>query len=119
MSDEQLHELKEAEIPVHDEEETVETEGKNWTEEFTVASKDVMATVKKLAHEVTVRRLVVKNEKMRLHLEIPLAIGVVGIAWLPVYSAIALIAALVTDCTILVERREKAEPEETAETAVA
>jgi hypothetical protein len=109
MSD--IQELKEtavadAEIPVHEEHEA-EAEGKNWTEEFTVASEELFGTVKKLLREVTVRRLVVKNEKMRIHLEIPLAIGVVGIAWLPVYSAIALIAALVTDCTILVERREE------------
>jgi hypothetical protein len=57
--------------------------------------------------EVTVRRLVIRNEKMNLNLEIPLVLGVTGIALLPVYSAVALIAALVTDCTILVERHEK------------
>lgn len=109
MSDE--HEWKETavaenDIPVHEEQEPAE--GKTWSEEFVVAGEDLVATVKKLVREVTVRRLVVKNEKMRLHLEIPLALGVVGIAWLPVYSAIALIAALVTDCTILVERNEPA-----------
>lgn len=111
MIDEQ--ELKETavvetDIPVQEEQETAEAEGKAWSEEFIVAGEDLVATVKKLVREVTVRRLVVKNEKMRLHLEIPLALGVVGIAWLPVYSAIALIAALVTDCTILVERNEPA-----------
>lgn len=110
MNDEQ--ELKETavdetEIPVHEEQEA-KSEGASWTEEFTVAGEELFNTVKKLVREVTVRRLVVKNEKMNIHLEIPLAIGVVGIAWLPVYSAVALIAALVTDCTILVERHEPA-----------
>jgi len=38
--------------------------------------------------------------------------GVAGIALLPVYSAVALIAALVTDCTILVERHEPMQEKE-------
>ena len=36
----------------------------------------------------------------------PLAIGVVGALLLPVWAAIGAIAALVTNCTIAVERRE-------------
>ena len=53
------------------------------------------------------RRIIIKNEARRIHFEIPLALGLAGIALLPVYSALALIAALVADCTILVERVEK------------
>jgi hypothetical protein len=37
-------------------------------------------------------------------LEFPIVIGVAGIVLLPYLSALALIAALVTDCTIYVER---------------
>ena len=48
-----------------------------------------------------------KNEAKRINFEFPLALGVVGIALLPVWAAVALIAALVTDCKILVERVEK------------
>ena len=95
-------------IDVEEEATTESTEkGKSWTEEFTVAGEDLMAKVKKLVHETSVRRVVIKNEAKRIHFEIPLAVGVVGIALLPVWSAIALIAALVTDCKILVDRVEK------------
>lgn len=87
--------------------ESAEGKGEGWTEEFTVAGEDLMAKVKQLVHETSVRRIVIKNETKRIHFEIPLAIGVVGIALLPVYSAVALIAALVVDCKILVERVEK------------
>ncbi len=109
--------LNEEEIPVMEEAETTE-EGKSWTEEFVVAGEELVDVVKKLVREATVRRLVVKNEKMNLNLEVPLVMGVAGIAMLPVYSAVALIAALVMDCTILVERREpvsEKEPEMVAE----
>ena len=47
----------------------------------------------------------VDNEGNTL-IEIPLAIGVVGAMLLPVWAAIGAIAALVTNCTIAVERRE-------------
>jgi hypothetical protein len=87
--------------------ESAEKKGKGWTEEFTVAGEDLVAKVKQLVHETSVRRIVIKNEAKRIHFEIPLALGVVGIALLPVYAAVALIAALVVDCKILVERVEK------------
>jgi len=94
---------------VNVEEETTETkQGQHsWTEEFVVAGGELVNVVKQLVHETTVRRLVIKNEAKNVHLEIPLVLGLAGIWLLPVYSALGLIAALVTDCTILVERTEK------------
>jgi hypothetical protein len=60
-------------------------------------------------HEGNIRRIIIKNEEGEKMIEIPLTLGVVGIALLPVWAAIGAIAALVTDCTILVEK--VAEPE--------
>jgi hypothetical protein len=107
---------------IHVEDETVEevekeNEGSAWTEEFKVAGSEVVDFVKKLAHEATVRRIVIKNEKQNIHFEVPLLLGLGGIAFLPVYAALALIALLVTDCSILVTRAEK-EPEPDLEIAV-
>jgi hypothetical protein len=108
MSDEQTvngngHEPENGRI--HVEEEATHQSGQpDWTEEFVVAGEELVGMVKKLVHETNIRRVVVKNEARRIHLEIPLLLGVAGIALLPLYSALALIAALVTDCTILVER---------------
>lgn len=122
MSEEQemkKGELPEVDIPVVEEAEVPEEEvaGKSWTEEFVVAGGELVDMVKKLVREATVRRLVIKNEKLNLNLEVPLVLGVAGIALLPVYSAVALIAALVTECTILVERHEPA-PEKEPEVVV-
>ncbi len=83
---------------IHTEDETV------WTEEVKVAGKDLWETLKGLFHEVNVRRIVIKNEDKRVLLEIPIVLGIAGIALLPWWSAVALIAALATDCSILVER---------------
>ena len=120
MSDEQelKDQVESEEILVVEEFDVPEEEGQSWTEEFVVAGEELVGMVKKLVREAAVRRLVIRNEKMNLNLEVPLVLGVAGIALLPVYSAVALIAALVVDCTILVERHEPApapEPELAAE----
>ncbi|MEM7111581.1 MAG: DUF4342 domain-containing protein [Chloroflexota bacterium] len=100
---------------IHVEEEPTAEETKNngsdWTDEFKVAGEELVNAIKGLFHETNVRRIVVENEERGIHFEIPVIIGVIGIAALPVYAAIAMIAAVVSECTIRVERAEKA-PEE-------
>lgn len=117
MEDKEFEEMDEA---IHVEEEEAHKEGANghdagerWTEEFVVAGEELVDAVKELVHEANVRRIIVKNKEKRILFEIPFVLGLTGIALLPFYSALALIAALVTECTIVVERVEK-EPEATA-----
>ena len=117
MTEEFVDNVEKEEIPVLEEAETMAEDGRSWSEEFVVAGGELVGMVKKLVREATVRRLVIKNEKMNLNLEVPLVLGVTGIALLPAYAAVALIAALVTDCTILVERHEPAPQEKESELA--
>ena len=60
-----------------------------------------------MVHEGNIRRIIIKNEEGKRLIEIPLTLGVVGIALLPVWAAIGAVAALVTDCTIVVEKVEE------------
>jgi hypothetical protein len=66
----------------------------------------VIERAKKLIHEGNVRRLIVKNAEGITLIEVPLTIGVVGAMLVPVWAAIAAIAALVTDATVVIEKRE-------------
>jgi hypothetical protein len=110
-----------SEEKVHVEEESVEeaekesANSKSWTEEFVVAGSDLWNIITKLAHEATVRRIVIKNEKHNIHFEVPMLVGVAGIALLPFYAAVAVIALIVTDCSILVERTAEKTPEQEVE----
>jgi hypothetical protein len=79
-------------------------------EEFTVNGDEVVAKVRELIHEGNIRRLIIKNEEGRTMLEVPLTIGVIGAALLPVFAAIGALAALATRCTIVVERADPAAP---------
>jgi hypothetical protein len=73
-------------------------------EEFSINGDELLAKVRQLVREGNVRRLTIKNESGDTLIVIPLTIGVIGAALLPVFAAIGALAALATRCTIVVER---------------
>jgi hypothetical protein len=81
-------------------------------ERFTVAGSELVAKVKKIAREGNVRRVRLIHKEKTL-LDIPLSVGApvaaVGIIAAPVLAAVAAVAAMVTECTIEVEREEEPE----------
>lgn len=74
-------------------------------EEFRVSGDEVMAKVKEIIKEGNARRIIIKNEKDETLLEIPLTFAVLGAVIAPVLAAVGALAALVTKCTIVVERK--------------
>lgn len=76
------------------------------TEEFKVNGEDLLAKVKALIAEGNVRRITVKNKEGKSVVELPLTLGVVGVALAPVLAAIGAMAALISECSIVVEREE-------------
>ena len=95
------------EIPVEEEiseNSSNKADGSVWWDEFRVTGEDLLEKVKELIHEAGVRRIVVKNKDGRTLVRIPMLMGLTGITLLPTYAALALIAGIVTDCSILVER---------------
>lgn len=76
-------------------------------EEFKVSGEELLAKVKQIVREGNVRRLIIKDKSGKTMIEIPLTAGVVGIVIAPVLAAVGAIAALVTECTILVEKNEE------------
>ncbi len=90
------------------EEEDLAEEAESWTEEFVAAGEDLVNMVKQLVHETAVRRIVIKNEARDIHLSVPLAIGLPGLAYgivmAPFFAALTFVATLMIDCTITVER---------------
>jgi hypothetical protein len=80
------------------------------TEKFTVSGSQLVEKIKQLIHEGNIRRVRLLHED-RTVIEIPLSIGApvaaLGILAAPVLAAIGAFAALVTECTIEVEKIEK------------
>jgi hypothetical protein len=73
-------------------------------EKYRIAGEKLLSKVKELIKEGNVRRITIKNDEDKTLIEIPLTFGVVGAAIFPVWAAVGAIAALVTDCSIEVER---------------
>lgn len=78
----------------------------NKKEEFKVSGEDLLKRVKELINEGNVRRLSIKNKDGRVLVEFPLTIGAVAALLAPALAAVGAIAALLTECTIVVEREE-------------
>lgn len=76
-------------------------------EEFKIDGKDLLAKVKQIIAEGNVRRISIRNKEGKTLIEVPLTVGVVGIVLAPTLAAIGAIAALVTECTLVVEREVK------------
>lgn len=80
--------------------------GKAVKEEIKVSSDDLVGEVKRILHEGDVTRIIVKDDKGKVLLEIPVWAGVVGAVLAPWLAALGVIAAMATRCTITVVRRE-------------
>lgn len=76
------------------------------TETFKVKGENLLGKVKDLIKEGNVRRLIIKDKTGKVLVEFPLTIGVVGALIAPALAAIGAIAALITECEIVVEREE-------------
>ena len=80
--------------------------GKSW-ESFKVKGDDLLGRVKEILHEGNVRRVVIK-QGARTIVEFPVTVGVVGALAAPSLAAVGTLAALLTECTIEVERERQA-----------
>ena len=83
---------------------------KTKSEKFTISGSQLVEKVKQLIHEGNIRKVrVIHGEKTII--EIPLSIGApaaaIGIVAAPILAALGAFAALVTECTVEVEKAEK------------
>lgn len=78
---------------------------KSKEETFKINGEDLLKKVKELIHEGNIRKITIKDKKGTTLIELPLTIGVVGAVVAPVLAAVGAVAALVSECTITVERK--------------
>jgi len=75
-------------------------------EEIVLNGEKLVSAVKELVRQGNIRRITVKNREGRTLVEIPLTVGAVGVLLLPTLAALGTIAALLTECTLVIERIE-------------
>lgn len=79
--------------------------------EFKVRGEDLLKKIKELIHEGNIRKIIIKDEKGNPYIELPLTLGVVGVLLAPVWAAIGALAALATNFTVEVVKKEDAKKE--------
>ena len=84
-------------------------EERTWWETIKGESGELVERVKSLIHEGNVRRIVVRQGDRSIA-EFPLTVGVVGTVGAPILASVGAIVALVTNCSIAVEREAVATP---------
>jgi Tfp pilus assembly protein PilN len=74
------------------------------TEELSISGERLVSTVKEIVRQGNVRRIAVRNRDGDTVFELSLTLGVVGVLLLPTLAALGAVAALLTECTIVIER---------------
>ncbi len=74
-------------------------------EKFKVYGHEVVMKVKQLIKEGNIRRIIIKDEKGKVLMEIPVTFALVGAVFAPILAALGALAALVAKCTIEVEKK--------------
>lgn len=78
-------------------------------EEFKVQANELVDKVRELVHQGNIRRVIIKDEKGRTFIEIPVTVAALGMLAAPVLAAIGAMAALVARFTLVVEKAEEDE----------
>ena len=86
-----------------------ETTERSCMETIVAEGGQLLEEVKRLISEGNVRRIVIK-QGARTVVEFPVTIGVVGALAAPSLAAVGALAALLTECTIEVERERDTPP---------
>lgn len=74
-------------------------------ESFKVSGDELLKKIKEIVKEGNVRKITITDKSGKTLVVFPLTIGVVGAVLAPVLAAVGAIAALVTECTISVEKK--------------
>lgn len=79
-------------------------EQKTTKETFKISGKDVMKKLKALIKEGNAHTIIVKNNNGKEIAEFNLTMGAVGAVIAPILAAVGAMAAILSSCTIIVEK---------------
>ena len=84
-------------------------------ESFSVNGEALVGKIKELIHEGNITRITITDKSGKEIMSFPLAVGLFGVLLAPIFAAVGTLAALVTECTITVEKEVKEDEEAATE----
>ena len=86
-------------------------------ETFSVTGENLLKRIKDLIAEGNVTKISIADKHGKDIMSFPVTLGVIGVVLAPIFAAVGAIAALLTECKITVERSDKPEDNDSAESA--
>jgi len=77
--------------------------------EFKIKGQELLAKIEELIKEGNARRIIIKDDKGRTYIEIPVTVGVIGTLFAPVVAAVGALAGVAANFTIEVIKKEEEE----------
>ncbi len=78
-------------------------------EHFSINGESLLQKVKELIAEGNITRITIADKEGKEIANFPLTLGVVGVLLMPVLAAVGALAALIGECTVIVERHDPQE----------
>jgi hypothetical protein len=77
--------------------------------EFKIKGQELLAKIEELIKEGNASRIIIKDDKGKTYMEIPVTVGVIGALFAPVVAAIGALAGVAANFTIEVIKKEDEE----------
>ncbi|WP_343564456.1 DUF4342 domain-containing protein [Sphingobacterium sp.] len=88
-------------------------------ETFQINGENLLQKIKEIIAEGNVNKISISDKHGKEIMSFPVTVGAIGLILAPVFAAIGAVAALLTECTITVERnsekKEAEKPDDSAE----
>ena len=76
-------------------------------ETFQINGENLLQKIKEIIAEGNVNKISISDKHGKEIMSFPVTVGAIGLILAPVFAAIGAVAALLTECTITVERNSK------------
>lgn len=76
------------------------------SEQFKIYGHELVSKVKELIKKGNIQRVIIKNDKGKVMMEIPVTFAAVGAVFAPILAALGALAALLNKCTIEVIKKK-------------
>ena len=75
--------------------------------EFRINGKELLSKIEELIKEGNARRITIKDENGKTYIEIPVTVGLLGAFFAPVLAAVGALAALASNFTVEVIKKDE------------
>lgn len=75
--------------------------------EFKIKGQELLTKIEELIKEGNARRIIIKDDKGKTYIEIPVTVGVIGTLFAPVVAAVGALAGVAANFTIEVIKKEE------------